>query len=446
MDFQWRCLPTARSRAACPVGPAGPAPDGRGGRGAVAVGLAAGCGGGPGDPAHSASATTSASASHTAAGAGTAATAAPSPSPSPSPSASCPATVLASMTEAQRVGQLFLVGLPDNEVAGTVAETITAHHFGSVIFGADSKGGITGARQVAGAVQALTSKPATDDVRFFVAANQEGGEVQALTGPGISEIPSALDQGSVAPRTLTSMASAWGDQLRSAGVNLNLAPVLDVVPAWHRAQQRTHRGAGPRVRQRPGHRVRARGGVPARHGQRRHRHLGQALPGAGPGDRQHRLHLVGGGHGHHRDRPLPADLPGRHQRRRAPGHGRAGHLHPHRPARAGRVLPHRHRRAAAPADALHRHDPVRRHGRGRRGRRHLPRSAGHLVRVGRRRPDHHRKPPRGRRDGRGPAGPGRRQLRVPGPGRRGRPARPDDQAGLRPVALLAVRGDWRDTR
>ena len=188
--------------------------------GAVVVGLAAGCGG---DPAHSAPATTSASASHTAAGAGTAAAAAPSPSPSPS----CPATVLASMTEAQRVGQLFLVGLPDNEVAGT----ITAHHFGSVIFGADSKGGITGARQVAGAVQALTSKSATDDVRFFVAANQEGGEVQALTGPGISEVPSAREQGSVPPRTLTSMASAWGDQLRSAGVNLNLAPVLDVVPA-----------------------------------------------------------------------------------------------------------------------------------------------------------------------------------------------------------------------
>ena len=228
-------MPAHRTLARVPAQLAGVARLGRVARrrivavaaGAVAVGLAAGCGGGPGDPAHSASATTSASASHTAARDGMAA----APSPSPSPSVSCPATVLASMTEAQRVGQLFLVGLPDNEVAGTVAETITAHHFGSVIFGADSKGGITGARQVAGAVQALTSKSATDGVRFFVAANQEGGEVQALTGPGISEIPSALDQGSVAPRALTSMASAWGDQLRSAGVNLNLAPVLDVVPA-----------------------------------------------------------------------------------------------------------------------------------------------------------------------------------------------------------------------
>jgi beta-N-acetylhexosaminidase len=203
--------------------------------GVVAVSLAAGCGGGaasPASPARAASAT--AGTSHSAVAAKPA-----SAAPAPSPSASCPASVLASMTEAQRVGQLFLVGLPDNEVAGTVASTITAHHFGSVIFGADSKGGISGARQVAGAVQALTSKPATAGVRFFVAANQEGGQVQALTGPGISAIPSALDQGALRPSALTSMAAAWGRQLRAAGVNLNLAPVMDVVPAG------TERGNAP---------------------------------------------------------------------------------------------------------------------------------------------------------------------------------------------------------
>ncbi len=134
------------------------------------------------------------------------------------------------MTEAQRIGQLFLIGLPDNEVGGSVATTITSHHFGSAIFGADSTGGVTGAHQVASAVQALTSQSATAGVRFFVAANEEGGEVQALTGPGFSDIPSALDQGSVAPGALTSMAATWGREMRAAGVNLNLAPVLDVVP------------------------------------------------------------------------------------------------------------------------------------------------------------------------------------------------------------------------
>jgi beta-N-acetylhexosaminidase len=188
---------------------------------AVAVGLAAGCGGGSADPSHSVAA--SPTVAHTYPRTTAAASA--------SPPASCPATVLASMSEAQRIGQLFLVGLPDNEIAGTVAGTITAHHFGSVIFGADSKGGIAGALQVATAVQALTSSAATDRVRFFVAANQEGGQVQALTGPGISDIPSALDQGSVSPGALTSMAVQWGRQLRAAGVNLNLAPVMDVVPA-----------------------------------------------------------------------------------------------------------------------------------------------------------------------------------------------------------------------
>jgi beta-N-acetylhexosaminidase len=134
------------------------------------------------------------------------------------------------MTEAQRVGQLFLVGLPDNEVAGPVAAAITSHHYGSAIFGANSKGGVAGARRVASAVQALTSQSATAGVRFLVAANQEGGEVQALAGPGFSDIPSALTQGSAPPSSLRQDAATWGRQLRAAGVNLNLAPVMDVVP------------------------------------------------------------------------------------------------------------------------------------------------------------------------------------------------------------------------
>ncbi|HEY2522450.1 MAG TPA: glycoside hydrolase family 3 N-terminal domain-containing protein [Streptosporangiaceae bacterium] len=145
--------------------------------------------------------------------------------------ASCPAAVLAKMTEAQRAGQLFLVGLPGNDVAGSVAATITAHHYGSAIFGASSNGGVAGARKVSAAVQALATGPATAGVRFFVAANQEGGEVQALKGPGISAIPSALSQGTGHVSTLRRAATVWGEQLRAAGVNLNLAPVMDVVPA-----------------------------------------------------------------------------------------------------------------------------------------------------------------------------------------------------------------------
>jgi beta-N-acetylhexosaminidase len=193
---------------------------------AAVAGVAAGCGGQPtADPSHSLPSPVSPShrASPHAADANRG-------TPSPSPSLSCAATVLAKMTEAQRIGQLFLVGLPGNQAGGPVAGVITSHHYGSAVFGANSTSGVAGARRVADAVQALASGPATAGVRFFVAANQEGGKVQALTGPGLPAIPSALAQGSARVSVLRSLAAAWGRQLRSAGVNLNLAPVLDVVP------------------------------------------------------------------------------------------------------------------------------------------------------------------------------------------------------------------------
>jgi beta-N-acetylhexosaminidase len=68
-------------------------------------------------------------------------------------------------------------------------------------------------------------------LRLFVATDQEGGEVQRLQGPGFTRIPPATQQGTLAPSALQAQARAWGGQLRQAGVNVDLAPVLDTVPA-----------------------------------------------------------------------------------------------------------------------------------------------------------------------------------------------------------------------
>ena len=157
-----------------------------------------------------------------------------SPSSSPEAAAaaplSCPDRAFARMSEAQRVGQLFLVGIagaPDSEVAASVS----TYHFGSFLFEGTSTAGVAADRQVAGAIQAMASPAATARVRFFVAANQEGGQVQELQGPGFSSIPPALDQGQLSAKELEREAAAWGRELKSAGVNLNLAPVMDVVPS-----------------------------------------------------------------------------------------------------------------------------------------------------------------------------------------------------------------------
>jgi beta-N-acetylhexosaminidase len=95
---------------------------------------------------------------------------------------------------------------------------------------------VTAIRAITDAVQAQATPAGTGGVRFFVAANQEGGLIQALKGSGFSTIPTAVDQGALDPTLLQTHAATWGRQLRAAGINLNFAPVFDVVPPGAESQ------------------------------------------------------------------------------------------------------------------------------------------------------------------------------------------------------------------
>jgi beta-N-acetylhexosaminidase len=157
-------------------------------------------------------------------------------SPSPTATLECAAQVLARMTVDQRIGQLFLLGLANDQLGAAETNAIRTQHFGSVWFVEQSSAGVAPIRSVADAVQSLAAPDTTAGVRFFIAANQEGGLIQSLSGPGFTTIPSAVDQGAVDPVTLRAQAAQWGRELVSAGVNLNFAPVLDVVPPGADAQ------------------------------------------------------------------------------------------------------------------------------------------------------------------------------------------------------------------
>jgi len=149
---------------------------------------------------------------------------------------SCAARTLASLTEPQRVGQLIALGLTGDRLGPSTVQAIRQHHVGSVWFVATTDAGVAGIRAVADAVQAQVSPGTTGGVRFYVAANQEGGEIQALRGPGFSTMPTAVEQGAMSPPALRAASAEWGRQLASAGVNLNFAPVMDVVPPGTDAQ------------------------------------------------------------------------------------------------------------------------------------------------------------------------------------------------------------------
>ena len=134
------------------------------------------------------------------------------------------------MTLDQRVGQLFSLGLVNNRLGSVELSAITSDHVGSFLFTATTTAGTAAIRAVSDAVQAQATKAATAGVRMFIAANQEGGQIQALRGSGFTLMPSAVVQGGWSIARLRASAQLWGDQLAAAGVNLDFAPVADVVP------------------------------------------------------------------------------------------------------------------------------------------------------------------------------------------------------------------------
>lgn len=168
-------------------------------------------------------------------------------------------TVLARMTLAQRVGQLFMVGTPATSASPATLRAISRRHVGNVILTGRSHDGTARPARVVAALQARATATATGGVRLLVATDQEGGLVQVLHGPGLSEMPTALQQGRWSPARLRARAGVWAGQLRAAGVNMDLAPVEDTVPSARAARDNPPIGGYDREL---GYRVR----VVARHG------------------------------------------------------------------------------------------------------------------------------------------------------------------------------------
>lgn len=153
--------------------------------------------------------------------------AAPSGSVSPSPTPTSPAQIsLATMSLPERVGQLLMVDCPSTSVGAATVSAIEKYHVGSVILDGNSQLGVEGTAAIVQRLQDLITR----GPKLFVATDQEGGIVQRLRGPGFTNIPSAVQQGTEKPGQLRTDTTVWAGQLRAAGVNVDLAPVLDVVP------------------------------------------------------------------------------------------------------------------------------------------------------------------------------------------------------------------------
>jgi len=131
-----------------------------------------------------------------------------------------------SLTTEQQAGQLFMIGVSTSGLDSATRKAIASGSVGSVVLLGDNNAG-------AGQISGITSELGTmrsAGMPLLVAVDQEGGRVQRLKGPGFSDIPNAVEQGSLADGQLRNRAQAWGGELAAAGIHYDLAPVADVVP------------------------------------------------------------------------------------------------------------------------------------------------------------------------------------------------------------------------
>jgi len=122
-----------------------------------------------------------------------------------------------------------MVGLQPAQAPDGLDATVRDQHIGGVVYlgGWQGRGAVT---STSSHLQQQATQAATGGVQLLVAADNEGGAVQQLKGPGFTTMPSALSQGQSSEATIRRNGTITGTELRRAGVNVNLAPVADTVP------------------------------------------------------------------------------------------------------------------------------------------------------------------------------------------------------------------------
>jgi beta-N-acetylhexosaminidase len=132
------------------------------------------------------------------------------------------------MSHKERIGQLLMAGVPSTGASKTQLSQLHHRTIGNVILDGKTGESRYAVKRVS---RVLVSHMTVHGVAPFVSTDQEGGAVQRFAGKGFATMPAALDQGSMRPSRLRAKSRTWGRQLARAGVDLNLAPVADIVPA-----------------------------------------------------------------------------------------------------------------------------------------------------------------------------------------------------------------------
>jgi beta-N-acetylhexosaminidase len=133
------------------------------------------------------------------------------------------------MTPQEKVGQVFMVSLYGKDLTEAGATLLQTYHPGAVSLFAYNTD-FQPAEEVARLINAMQHEATQHGagIPLFIAIDHEGGRVQRLVND-VTLFPDPLAYGAVDdPALVQAVGAALADELAQLGINMNLAPVLDL--------------------------------------------------------------------------------------------------------------------------------------------------------------------------------------------------------------------------
>ena len=127
----------------------------------------------------------------------------------------------------EKIGQLFIVGFDGTELSQSIVGLIKQEKIGGVILFSRNFKDVPQLIRLINDVQTCSLE--YQDVPLFVSVDQEGGRVSRL-GPPFTQFPSCAEIGGSNDEIQTkSYAESLAKELKVCGINMNYAPVLDIL-------------------------------------------------------------------------------------------------------------------------------------------------------------------------------------------------------------------------
>ena len=130
------------------------------------------------------------------------------------------------MSIEEKVGQLFQIGFSTSDVNDEVKDMIENYYVGGIIYFSRNLKNPEQTAKLSNKLQKLALNSGAN-IPLFISADQEGGTVTRLKGA--THFPGNMALGAADDKKLSYQAGeAVGNELKNLGINVNLAPDLDV--------------------------------------------------------------------------------------------------------------------------------------------------------------------------------------------------------------------------